>query len=128
MNVVAVMPYKSFRKLNSFLSTEFLVYVLRSQQFKEGETDEPSAIPKGTRRKWVLGLLDIPLLRVNFHCLLIQWLPESVDSHSEKWTRLTSNWFVISSSFNHLTYKWIYFTYYWMALLVLYYYWFRIVI
>jgi hypothetical protein len=67
-------------------------------------------------------------LRVNFHCLLIQWLPESVDSHSEKWTRLTSNWFVISSSFNHLTYKWIYFTYYWMALLVLYYYWFRIVI
>ena len=41
----AAMPYTSFIKFKSFLSTELLTCSPTSQQFKEGETDEP--IPKG---------------------------------------------------------------------------------
>jgi hypothetical protein len=62
------------------------------------------------RRKRVLGLLDS----------IAGKFPLLVDSHSDKWTMLISNWFVLSLSFNRLNYNQLNYTYYWMALLISY--------
>ena len=85
MNAAVAMPYKSFVKFKSFLSTEFLTcspISVYHNNLKRGKPTSPSR--KDYSAEMGLRPIIYTLLRVNFHCLLIHWLSESVNSHFKK--------------------------------------------